>query len=81
MSEIVIPMGEMKRMVAELDANVFESGDVVVVALGHHLLKAYKRRPARLFKKSTRMEAIGYSGVAHWWMRDFGGRQHSKAEA
>ncbi len=78
MAEIYISMREMKRLVAETDVTPFESGDIVAIPYGYHLLKANKRSPARLFKKAISMEAIGYSGVAHWWMRDFGGRDHKQ---
>jgi len=69
---------ELKRLVAETDVTPFESGDLVAIPYGQHLLKAHKRRPARLFKKSIEMEAIGHSCVAHWWMRTFGGRNREQ---
>ena len=75
MAELYISLREMKRLVAETDVTPFESGDLVAIPYGYHLLKARKKRPARLFKNAIPMQAIGYSGVAHWWMRDFGGRQ------
>ena len=76
MAEIHISLREMKRLVAETDVTPFESGDLVAIPYGHQLLKARKKRPARLFKNAIPMQAIGYAGVAHWWMRDFGGRQN-----
>lgn len=76
MSEIVVSMAEFKQMVTERGTVPFESGDLVAIPYGGHIIKAYKRSPARLFKRSIPMQAIGYSGVAHWWMRDFRGREY-----
>lgn len=76
MAEIVVPMREMKRLITEGDVTPFESGDTVAIPYGHHLVKAYKSRPAKIFKSSIVMEAIGYSGVAHSWMRNFAGLRH-----
>jgi hypothetical protein len=75
MAEIYVSLRELKRLVAETDVTPFESGDLVAIPYGQHLLKAVKRRPARIFRNAIPMQAIGHSGVAHWWMRDFGGRQ------
>ena len=76
MSEFVVSLREIKRLVAETGTVPLESGDLVVLPYGHHLIKAYKQDPARLFKRAIPIQAIGHSGVAHWWMRDCGGRPY-----
>ncbi len=78
MPEMYISLRELKRLVAETDVTPFESGDLVAIPYAGLLLKASKRRPARLFKKSIEMEAIGHAGVGHWWMRTFGGRNREE---
>ena len=68
MAEIAVSMGEFRRLMQEQAAQVFESGELVAMAYGPHLVKAYKKTRPRLFRRAIPMLKIGYSGVAHWEM-------------
>ncbi len=78
MAEITVPMRVLKELVAEAGVRPFESGEAVAMPYGHHLVRAYKRTPTRIFRNAIPMLSIGYSGVASWTMSEATKRRRRK---